>query len=272
MKSNTPDKQAATTLVDSLVAYAKNSKLHSQEQVDAIAKSIQTFGFTNPILIDETGEIIAGHGRVLAAKQLGLKEVPTRTLSGMSEENKRAYRIADNRISEIGGGWDAVLLKQEYEELKPLLDFDFALTGWEETDLAYLDMSVPPPDDHDDADADSPYTGKTEVPPYAVIGEKPPTSELYDQSKADALLKQIEEADIDEQLRAFLQAAAYRHTSFNYQQIANFYAHSEPEIQKLMEQSALVIVDFDFAIKNSWTKFNDTLDNIYSKDKGADNA
>lgn len=140
MKTTT-DERAAKTSVDDLVPYAKNAKLHSKEQVIAIAESIKTFGFTNPVLIDEKGEIIAGHGRVLAARELGLKEVPTRKLEGMSEEKKRAYRIADNRIGEIGGGWDAVLLKQEHEELKALIDFEFGITGWNESDLASMEMN-----------------------------------------------------------------------------------------------------------------------------------
>lgn len=142
MKNATPDEQARTVPVDQLVPYAKNAKLHSKEQVQAIAESITQFGFTNPVLIDENGEIIAGHGRVLAAKKLGLDKVPTRTLKGMSPEQKRAYRLADNRIGEIGGGWDAILLREEHEELKSLLEFDFALTGWQESEILALSLDA----------------------------------------------------------------------------------------------------------------------------------
>ena len=140
MKHSTPDEQARFVSVEKLVPYAKNAKLHSKDQVQALVASIEKFGFTNPVLIDENGEIIAGHGRVLAAKKMGMTEVPTRTLANMTEEQKRAYRLADNRISEIGGGWDAVLLREEHEELKALLDFDVALTGWSESEVLALSL------------------------------------------------------------------------------------------------------------------------------------
>ena len=119
-----------------LIPCAANARTHSQAQVAQIAASIAEFGFTNPVLIDETGMIIAGHGRVLAARELGLDEVPTIELPHLSETQKRAYLLADNKIA-LNAGWDADLLAQELKALAGL-DFELDLTGFStaEIDLA----------------------------------------------------------------------------------------------------------------------------------------
>ena len=122
--------------VASLVPYARNSRTHSADQVDQIAASIREWGWTVPILVDEEGGLIAGHGRVMAAKKLGIKEVPTMTADGWSEAQKRAYVIADNKLA-INAGWDSDMLKVELEELKGL-DFDLNLTGFNGDELAGL--------------------------------------------------------------------------------------------------------------------------------------
>jgi DNA modification methylase len=120
---------------ESLIPYARNAKLHSDAQVAQIAGSIREFGFCNPVLVDADGGIIAGHGRVLAARKLGLAEVPCITLGHLTEIQRRAYIIADNRLAETGGGWDTKLLALELEDLR-LEDYDLNLTGF---DAAALD-------------------------------------------------------------------------------------------------------------------------------------
>lgn len=114
--------------LSSLIPYARNSRTHSPEQVAQIAASIKEFGFTNPILIDETGGIIAGHGRVLAAQKLGLKTVPAITLAHLSETQRRAYIIADNKLA-LNAGWDDEMLRLEFSELEQA-GFDLELTGF----------------------------------------------------------------------------------------------------------------------------------------------
>lgn len=121
------DKVQRTKLTD-LTPYARNSRTHSDEQVAQIAASINEWGFTNPVLIDPQGEIIAGHGRVLAAQRLGLDEVPTITAQGWTDAQKKAYVIADNKLA-LNAGWDDEMLKIEFSELKDL-DFDTTLTGF----------------------------------------------------------------------------------------------------------------------------------------------
>ena len=122
--------------VKSIVPYARNSRTHSDEQVAQIAASIKEWGFTNPVLVDVDGEIIAGHGRVLAAQKLGLDEIPTMTAVGWSEAQKRAYVIADNKLA-LNAGWDKDMLEIEMDNLKDL-DFDISLTGFSADELADL--------------------------------------------------------------------------------------------------------------------------------------
>lgn len=119
--------------VNELIPYINNSRTHSEEQVNQIVASINEFGFTNPLLIDEKGSIIAGHGRLMASKKLGMEEVPCIILEGLTEAQKKAYIIADNKMA-LNAGWDDELLKIELENLKEL-DFDLELTGFNVDEL-----------------------------------------------------------------------------------------------------------------------------------------
>lgn len=119
--------------VNELIPYINNSRTHSEEQVNQIVASINEFGFTNPLLIDEKDNIIAGHGRLLASKKLKMDEVPCIVLSGLTEAQKKAYIIADNKMA-LNAGWDEELLKIELENLKEL-DFDLELTGFNVDEL-----------------------------------------------------------------------------------------------------------------------------------------
>ena len=112
-----------------LIPYVNNSRTHSDQQVQQVASSIKEFGFTNPILIDEDSGIIAGHGRLMAAQKLGLDEVPTITLEGLTEAQRKAYVIADNKLA-LNSGWDDELLKVEIEALSDS-DFDLDILGWD---------------------------------------------------------------------------------------------------------------------------------------------
>ena len=132
--------------VDLLVPYANNAKMHSKSQVEKIADSIQEFGFLNPCLIDKDYNIIAGHGRVLAAKQLGMTEVPCLFVEGLSEAQRRAYILADNRLTELGE-WDMNLVT---EELKWLDDMDFNI------DLTGFELELEPPDAQEDEEWEMP--------------------------------------------------------------------------------------------------------------------
>lgn len=142
--------------VDKLIPFAKNSRTHDDAQVAQIAASIREFGFTNPVLIDEASGIIAGHGRVMAARKLKLDEVPCIRLSHLTDAQKRAYVIADNKLA-LNAGWDDAMLKLELADLKAL-DFDLDLTGFDSDEIDKLlaepnqgltdeDEAPPPPVD-----------------------------------------------------------------------------------------------------------------------------
>ena len=116
--------------VAELIPYASNSRTHSDAQVAQIAASIKEFGWTNPILVDGDNSIIAGHGRLLAARKLGMKEVPVIVLDHLTKAQQRALVIADNQLA-LNAGWDMDMLKAEIEDLK-LDDFDLGLLGFDD--------------------------------------------------------------------------------------------------------------------------------------------
>ena len=118
---------------DDLIPYVNNSRTHSDEQVTQVAASIKEFGFTNPVLIDENNGIIAGHGRLMAAKKLKLEQVPTITLQGLTDAQRKAYVIADNKLA-LNAEWDFDLLKIEIESLQED-DFKLDLLGFDVDEL-----------------------------------------------------------------------------------------------------------------------------------------
>lgn len=138
--------------ISDLIPYARNARTHSDEQLTQIAASIREFGFTNPVLIDERDGIIAGHGRVMAARKLGMETVPCIRLSHLTETQRKAYILVDNRLP-LNAGWDEELLALELGELNEA-DFDLSLIGFTDDELdAYLsgqEIASEPEDDMSD--------------------------------------------------------------------------------------------------------------------------
>jgi DNA modification methylase len=161
------DLQVAERAIASLTLRRNNPRTHSAKQIRQIANSIETFGFTNPVLIDASDTVIAGHGRVSAAKELGLRSVPTIRLEHLSDEQVRAYVIADNKLAECAG-WDRDLLAIELQGLAEIdLDFDLEVTGLEtaEIDLLIGDAAseadeADPADDVHAIDANAPVVSR----------------------------------------------------------------------------------------------------------------
>jgi len=133
--------------VTDLIPYAMNARTHSDEQVAQIAASIKEFGFTNPVLIDEKSGIIAGHGRVLAARKLGLVEVPCIVLDGLNDAQRKAYVLADNKLA-LNAGWDFPMLRESLLDLDTGA-FDMTLTGFSAEELeqmmTWTKDETPPP-------------------------------------------------------------------------------------------------------------------------------
>jgi len=131
--------------VESLIPYARNARKHSDEQVAQIAASIREFGFNAPVLVDADNGIIAGHGRVLAARKLGLTEVPCVRLSHLTDTQRRAYVLADNKLA-LNADWDEEMLGLELSELREV-DFDLDLTGF---DSFAIEQFLNPPERNDE--------------------------------------------------------------------------------------------------------------------------
>jgi Predicted transcriptional regulators len=238
-----------------LLPYAKNARTHSEEQIKQLAASIKEFGWTNPVLIDEKGELIAGHGRVLAAELMDVESIPAIVLSGLSDEQKRAYRIADNKLP-LNAGWDDELLRLEITTLLDS-DFDVLLTGFSQIEIDDL-LTLPDEPEEDD----DPYTTKIDTPIYEPSGVKPVITELYDAGKTQELITRIRGAELPDDITQFLIAAAERHTVFNFGKIADYYAESAPDIQALFEESALVIIDYRQAIAGGFVQLTKSMVDI----------
>lgn len=230
--------------IDKVIPYSKNPRLND-DAVQYVAESIKAFGFVNPILLDASGTIIAGHTRLKAAKQLGLKEVPCVYLDDLSEEQVKAFRLADNKTAEFAE-WDEGLLEQELAEI---LDLDMSLFGFGEDSTLADDL------------VDDKYTLAVNIPQYEITGDCPSFDDMLDTDKSKELIAEIEASGVSEDEKKFLIAAAQRHNVFNYRNIAEYYAHASEEMQHLMEKSALVIIDVDNAIANGYaTLMADVLD------------
>jgi site-specific DNA-methyltransferase (adenine-specific) len=162
--SKNPAEKIEQWAIERLVPYARNARTHSNNQVAQIAASIKEWGWTTPILVDETGNIIAGHGRTMAARQLNIKEVPVMVAEGWSDTKKRAYILADNKLA-LNAGWDNEMLALELSELQGL-DFDLDLTGFSAEEIAAL-MPVELTDGLTDEDA----VPEVPVQPVTVLGD-----------------------------------------------------------------------------------------------------
>lgn len=237
--------------VEDLIPYALNTRTHSDEQVAQIAASIRAFGFTNPVLIDENNNLIAGHGRVMAARKLKMTDVPAVVVTGLDDRKRRALIIADNKLA-LNAGWDEDALRIELEDLGA--DFG-ALMGFSQDELVALLKA--------DTEDENEYTKKVSAPLYEPTGPKPEVEELFNDEKTRDLLYGIEGSGLSDEEKRFLTLAAGRHTVFNFEVIANYYAHASKECQDLMEDSALVIIDFEKAIENGYVKMSDKLSEIY---------
>ena len=158
--------------VDDLIPYARNSRTHSDAQVAQIAASVREFGWTNPVLVDGENGIIAGHGRVLAARKLGMEEVPCIELAGLSDTQRRAYIIADNKLA-LNAGWSEDMLKIELEELGEL-GFDLDLIGFTDEEILSLGVDDVAEDD-EPGEATEPKGNLSDrfmIPPFTVLNAR----------------------------------------------------------------------------------------------------
>jgi hypothetical protein len=239
--------------VEELIPYENNPR-KNDEAVDKVALSISAFGFKVPIIVDEHNVIVTGHTRLKAAKKLGLKSVPCIKADDLTEEQINAFRLADNKVAEFSQ-WDFDKLEEELEKLG---DIDMSLYGFDF-----------PEDEEEEEEEDDTYTDKTNIPQYDITGDVPDLSELVDDTKTNELLEEIENSDLSYDEKEFLKAAAQRHLVFNYKKVAEYYAAASPEMQELMEKSALVIIDYNDAIMNGYTILSEKIQKLMEASKDA---
>ena len=242
--------------VSQLKIKANNPRKIDQPQIEKLMRSIKDFPKMmeiRPIVYDpDTMEVLGGNQRLTACKKLGMKELPEtwiRSADSLTEDEKRRFVIQDNHQS---GDWDFEILDAE----------------WGDIDLEGMGIVYPdsPEIDTQEPIDENPYTQKIEIPQYEPKNEKPSISELCNKQKQADLIKSIMESDIDADTKGFLVDAAQRHIVFNYAKIADFYAHSDKQTQELMEQSGLVIIDFQDAIANGYVKLSKDIAELYGED------
>ena len=237
--------------INELKPYDKNAKIHTKEQVEQIKKSIEEFGMNDPIAVwGKDNLIVEGHGRLEALKELGYDEVECIRLDHLTDEERKAYTLVHNKLT-MNTDFDFELLNGELVELSDSFDM---------TEFGFLENSIDL--DEVEEEGDNPYTTKINIPQYEIKGEEPEISELCDDNKTEELIKEIEKANITKEQKEFLIKSAQRHLGFNYSKIAEYYAHQNKEMQELMEKSALVIIDYDDAIKNGYAELKKEIDLI----------
>lgn len=232
--------------IEDLKPYENNPRFND-DAVEYVAKSIKEFGFKVPLVITSGGVIITGHTRYKASLELGLKEVPCIIADDLTEEQIKAFRLVDNKASEISD-WNFALLEDELNNL----DIDMSDFGFN------LDFNI----DEEIEVEENPYTNKINIPQYEIKGEEPTINELVEDDKTNELLEKIEKANITQEQKDFLMKSATRHYGFNYSKIAEYYAHQDKEMQQLMEDSALVIIDYDNAIHNGYVELKQSINEM----------
>jgi hypothetical protein len=238
--------------VTTLIPNPRNPNKHGDKQIALLAKIIRHQGWRAPITVSKrSGFVVTGHGRLEAAKLLQVELVPVDEQDFATEADEWAHLIADNRIAElaeIDGGELAALLR----DLESVDGFDLDLSGFDKDEAADLigESSL---------GTDEIYTNKIISPVYEPKGDKPLITDLVDRSKTEQLLAAIRTATLPSEVAEFLSWAAERHTQFHFARIAEFYCHADPATKELMENSALVIIDFNKAIEGGFVKLTSAL-------------
>lgn len=228
-----------------------NPNKHPGDQIRKLAYVIQANGWRNPIVVStRSGLIVKGHGRLMAAVELGKSAVPVEYQDYESEAAELADLMADNRIAELSSiNVDAALEIMDKVE-------DKEAAGYTGAEVAEWIKAM-----KEEADEEK-YTRLIEVPRYTPTGECPEVDDLYDDSKAAELIRQIEASGVSEAEKVFLRLAAYRHTVISFKHVAEYYAHAGKELQELMERSALVIIDYDDAISYGFVEAERQIDRM----------
>jgi hypothetical protein len=234
-----------TVAINELSLDPANVRKHDRRNLDAIKASLRKFGQQKPLVVDAKGIVLAGNGTLTAARELGWTEIEI-TRSSLSGVDATAFAIADNRSAELAQWEDSLS-----DVLKSLADA--------EVDLGALGFTPKEIEELKESGLSDKYTHKIDAPIYKPKGAKPALAELLNTKRADQFVQKINAADLPEDLKGFLRNAAQRHIIFDYGKIAEFYCHADKATQELMEEMALVIIDFEKALANGYVKLNENI-------------
>lgn len=222
-----------------------NPRIIKDDKFYKLVESIKNFPEmleARPIVVNQDLIVLGGNMRLKALIEANVKEAPVEVVQ-WDEDKQRQFIIKDN----VGfGEWD-------WNELA---------NTWDAVELESWGLDIPKFDDLEteaENDEDDKYTKKVDAPIYEPSNEKPSYKELYDKNKFDQLIKKIDSSAINKEDKDFLKSAATRHIVFDYQKIADYYAHSDKETQELMEESALVIIDFNKAVEYGYVKLSEQI-------------
>lgn len=255
--------------IEKLTPYENNPR-QNDEAASRLKTSIKEFGFRVPLLIDANNVIVAGHTRYKAAKALGMDKLPCIRIEGLSDAQVKAFRIADNKYSEMSH-WDTDLLKNELEVLKEM-NFDIPSIGFDSSELSAIlniEEFMPDGDSLNDFDTsnDEKYVSFGEGLQYSPTGDEVCIKDCYDDERYKEFMSLIEKSELSNEMKSFLKLAASRFIVFNYKKIAELYCSKcSKDEQDVFEKLSLVIVDFNDALKNGLVRMSETLKTICEKD------
>ena len=238
--------------ISSITENAANPRTINKHKFQKLVNSVREFPemlSLRPIVVNKDNVILGGNMRYKACKELGLKEVYIIQATDLDDKQAQEFIVKDN----VGfGEWDWDILANDWNVKE--------LEEWGLDGFPFEDVN----------EDENIYTQKVEAPKYEASETKPTQDEIYNEDKVKELIKNIGLSSATKDEKEFLIKAAYRHTVFNYKKIADFYAHATKEVQGLMEDSALVIIDFKKAIENGYIALNENITNQYLEDYGSE--
>ena len=230
--------------INTVKANPNNPRIIKDDKFAKLVKSINEFPQMlnlRPIVVNDDMVVLGGNMRLKACKEAGLKEIPIIKASELTEQQQKEFIVKDN----VGyGEWD----------------WDDLANNWDAQELEEWGLDIPGFEIEEEQSIDEDkYTKKVEAPIYEPNNEKPTYNDLYTKDKFNNLIEKIESSKLNKEDKEFLKLAATRHIVFNYQKIADFYANSDKDVQELMEDSALIIIDFEKAIELGYVKLSEEI-------------
>lgn len=256
----------------------RNANKGTDRGREALKQSLARLGAGRSVLVDKHGVTIAGNKTLEAATELGLTKTVEVETDGSTlvvvkridmdlntDIKARELAFADNRVGELDLEWDPEVLKTDLEMLKS----DFLDDLWTPEDFLLENNET---EDETEAESDTNYSRSVKSPTYVVTGEKPKLTDLFDKSVTTKLISNIDKSNLTEDVKEFLRIAAQRHTVLHFKHIAEYYAHANEELQSLMEENALIIIDFNKAIELGLVELTKEIAAITKEEYGDDDV